>query len=296
MLRLSPLRLSTARTGAAGLRRRAASCAAVSRGGAPEPSAAGAPVAAPALPAGRLAAERRRGAPCGGAAAAAAAAVRRRRGAAAGCWTGGCCAGGGASRLLRLRRCGCAAAARAAAACSRRGSARPVRPCAPAPSSAADARAARSRALGQFRRHRRQLVRPHRAVLARGLALGRLDVDDKAVVLAEGAHIDLRAEIEAHEHRIVVGFAVDRFDHRRQRRLGVRQVEAQHRIEGQRELVPGIVRRDADQLRQIEHVARERRLGDRPHPDRRHLVAAAPARAAGARAARPRGRGGPAPR
>ena len=126
---------------------------------------------------------------------------------------------------------------------------------------------------GKLGGQRRQLVRPYRPVLAHGgLAFGRLDIDNKAVVLAEGAHVDARAERKAHQHGVVVGFAVDRFDGRRQRRLGVRQIEPQHGVEDQRQLVPRIVRRYADELRQIEDIAREGRLGDDLHPDRRHLA------------------------
>ena len=61
-------------------------------------------------------------------------------------------------------------------------------------------------------------------------------------------------------------------------------------------LLAAVVRRDADQLRQVEDVAREGRLGDRAHADRRRLLLLRQRALRPRCAVRPRGRGGPAPR
>ena len=281
MLRLSPLRLSD---GADRTRR------------APRRAGVLGTAARAAAPAARLRGARWRGRSggggCGGAGSGARAGVDLRP-------------RGAAGRRRRRRLAGRAPAARPAAPAARRGRwCWPRRAAAAPDDGAARAAATRCGAAARLGRRRRsgaetalgadplaaaphsapsrarrvsaaidgQFVRPHRPSWRALLRSAGLDVDHEAVVLAEGADVDPRAEIEAHQHRIVIVFALDRFDHRRQRRLGVRQVEAQHRVEGQRQLVPGIVRRDADEFRQVEDVARERRLGDRLHPDRRRLA------------------------
>ncbi len=122
-----------------------------------------------------------------------------------------------------------------------------------------------------MRREGGELVRAHAAFRARALGLHRRDVDHVGQVLAEGAHVDLAGEHEAHHHGVLLDLAVDRGDHRRQRRLGVRQVELEQRVEREREPVLAVVGGDADQLGQVEDVAREGRLAGDPHPDRRLL-------------------------
>src|SRR5581483_8025052 len=101
---------------------------------------------------------------------------------------------------------------------------------------------------------------------------GRHDVDDVTVVLAEGAHVDLAGEGEAHRNGIRVELGFQRIDGRRRRRQGVGEIEFQRRVEYQRELVRSAIGRDADLVGQIEDVAGESRLLAHAYAYRRLLA------------------------
>ena len=97
------------------------------------------------------------------------------------------------------------------------------------------------------------------------------DVDDVVLFLAERVHVDIADQRDLDGGRIGIGALVDRGDVGRRRDLGVRQVERQHAVEEQRELLFVQHRRDADAVRHLKHEPNEGRLHQRADPDRRLL-------------------------
>ena len=69
-----------------------------------------------------------------------------------------------------------------------------------------------------------------------------------------------------------VGPLADRGDVRRRRHLGVRQIEAEHVVELQRQLLVVQDRRHVDAIGHLEHEADEGRLHRGADPDRRLLL------------------------
>ena len=122
-----------------------------------------------------------------------------------------------------------------------------------------------------MRRKGGELVRPDAVLGPRAFRLHGRDIDHEAQVLAKRAHVHLLGKGETHQHGFLLDLAVDRGDRGRQRRLGVRQIELEQRVEGEREPVLGVVGGNAGELRQVEDVAGEGRLADDAHAQRLQL-------------------------
>ena len=116
--------------------------------------------------------------------------------------------------------------------------------------------------------------------LGRGLRLGQSglfrllegDIDHIVLFLAEGMHVDLADQHDVDCGRIDVGPLVDRGDVRRRRHLRIRQVEIEHAVELQRQLLIVQHRRHVDAVGHLEHEADEGRLHRGADPHRRLLL------------------------
>ena len=114
-------------------------------------------------------------------------------------------------------------------------------------------------------------IRRRRGLLLRQCRLFRLlegDVDHVVLFLAEGMHVDFADHHDVDGGRFNVGPLVDRGDVRRRRHLGVRQIETEHVVELQRQLLIVQHRRHVDAVGHLEHEADEGRLHRGADPDR----------------------------
>ena len=116
-------------------------------------------------------------------------------------------------------------------------------------------------------------ARPPARVLRRRLfRLLEGDVDDVVLLLAEGMDVDFADQRDIDRRGVGIGALGDRGDIRRRRHLGVRQIERQHAVELQRQLLFVEDRRNVDPVGHFEDEADEGRLHRGAHAHRRLLL------------------------
>ncbi len=94
------------------------------------------------------------------------------------------------------------------------------------------------------------------------------NVDDVTFFIAETAHIDLGAEDETHQRRVLVQFAGDLRNRARRRRMGVGQIEGDRRVKIQNKPVLAPIGGHRGLVGHVEDITREGRLGRDMHTDR----------------------------